>query len=84
MVRVKHRYLVAQILYPEPPKTTTTNSNPTSNSAPKPPSTTNLSFHRPTPPAITSAHLLRLIREAISDLFGDAGAGLCAASLAGI
>ena len=65
MVRLKHRYLLLQILYPDGPSTL-----PGS-----------LSFNGPTNDALTPRNLSNLIRENIADLFGDYGSGLTAASL---
>ncbi|KAI9732325.1 MAG: hypothetical protein M1834_001532 [Cirrosporium novae-zelandiae] len=77
MVRVKHRYLLAQILYPEPPppaklesKTTTTTRVPDV-----------VQFHQPTSDNLTPQALLRLIRSQISVLYGDYGAGAAGGSV---
>jgi ribonuclease P/MRP protein subunit POP5 len=70
MVRIKHRYLLAEILYP-PPSTTTL----------KPDIPDSVLFHAPTAPHITSSTLLHLLRAQISLLFGDYGSGVLAAGL---
>ncbi len=68
MVRIKHRYLLVQILYPFPQ---TTDSN-----APD-----SVLFHAPTPPHISSSTLIHLLRTQVSLLFGDYGSGVLAAGL---
>ncbi|TGZ78338.1 hypothetical protein EX30DRAFT_297805, partial [Ascodesmis nigricans] len=67
MVRIKNRYLLFNILYPS--------SSPSSTSP------TPLTFLSPTPADFTSSHLATLLRDQLSHLFGDHGAGV-AGSLA--
>jgi ribonuclease P/MRP protein subunit POP5 len=74
MVRIKHRYLLAQILYPSPTTTTTT----TTSKSIVPDS---IIFHAPTPSHISASTLLHLLRTQISLLFGDYGSGVLAAGL---
>lgn len=66
MVRIKHRYLLIQILYPS-----LQTKNP---EAPDP-----VHFHAPTAPHITSSTLIHLLRTQVSLLFGDYGSGVLAA-----
>ncbi|ERF71603.1 hypothetical protein EPUS_00592 [Endocarpon pusillum Z07020] len=66
MVRIKHRYLLIQILYP---------SLQTSN----PEAPDSVLFHAPTAPHITSSTLIHLLRTQVSLLFGDYGSGVLAA-----
>ena len=66
MVRVKHRYLVINFLYPLPP-TTSKSSDP----APE-----LLQFHAPTPDAFHVGLLLRVIRDGVTELFGEYGMGI--------
>ncbi|MCJ1435210.1 hypothetical protein MMC27_004582 [Xylographa pallens] len=66
MVRIKHRYLLAHILYPD-----------TSPSALPP----GVQFRPPTPNDLTPQLLLRAIREQVTLLYGDYGAGVTAAGL---
>jgi len=73
MVRVKHRYLLVQILYPSSP------TPPSKNTKPTPLDT--LAIHGPTADTINAGLLSRLIREKIEDLFGDYGAGAVGSSL---
>ncbi|KAH8696313.1 Rpp14/Pop5 family-domain-containing protein [Talaromyces proteolyticus] len=63
MVRIKHRYLLIDILYPEPPKSS-------SASVPR-----HLPFHPPTPDTLTPGLFAKLVRESICDIFGDYGVG---------
>ncbi|KAF7161859.1 hypothetical protein CNMCM6106_008975 [Aspergillus hiratsukae] len=74
MVRVKHRYLLLDILYPEP------SSWPTSStSKPKPLSQADthaqLRIHSPTSDALTPALLAKMVREEVAEIFGDWGVG---------
>jgi len=73
MVRVKHRYLLVQILYPSPTTPLSKNS--------KPAPLDTLVIHGPTADTINAGHLSRIIREKIEDLFGDYGAGAVGSSL---
>ena len=66
MVRFKSRYLLFNILYPNAP----CNSN--SNSA----LPTHLDFNAPTDPSVTGHALVSLIRDAITMQFGDCGSGM--------
>jgi len=81
MVRLKNRYLLVHILYPDPSQA----SNPR---APPPSKPNNLvpevvHFHQPTPDTLTPQLLTRAIREEVSLLFGDYGVGVTASSLSG-
>jgi ribonuclease P/MRP protein subunit POP5 len=71
MVRVKNRYILVNILYPD--------IDP-SQSISKVPDL--VAFNQPTTDALTPQVLLRAIRTEVSDLFGDYGAGAVAGSLA--
>lgn len=65
MVRLKQRYLLLDILYPDP-------------STWPPTSQQNQSAHRihaPTADTLTPALLAKLIRDQVSELFGDWGVG---------
>jgi ribonuclease P/MRP protein subunit POP5 len=68
MVRIKNRYLLVNILYPE-----------LSTLASKTPDL--IAFNAPTTSELTSHLLLKAIRDAILELFGDYGAGAVASSL---
>lgn len=77
MVRIKHRYLLVQILYP---KTSTTPGQ--SHLASANPSQAYLTtLHAPTKDAITAVLLLRHVRAHLTQLFGDAGAALAGSNL---
>ncbi|QGA14387.1 hypothetical protein EYB26_002040 [Talaromyces marneffei] len=71
MVRIKHRYLLIDILHPEPSQIH--KRGPSSSSSSSIPA--HLYFHPPTPDSLTSSVLARLLRETISELFGDYGIG---------
>ena len=70
MVRLKHRYLLIDILHPEPSPSQPYKSSGASSSIPA-----HLYFHPPTPDTLTSSVLARILRETISELFGDYGIG---------
>ncbi|KAL8664911.1 MAG: hypothetical protein Q9202_002620 [Teloschistes flavicans] len=72
MVRIKHRYLLVNILYPEPihPKKSQTSTFPDI-----------LHFHRPTPDDLTPQLLVRAIRDQILYLYGDYGFGITSTGL---
>ncbi|KAF2459107.1 Rpp14/Pop5 family-domain-containing protein [Lineolata rhizophorae] len=76
MVRVKHRYLLVNILYP---KRSTRSKNAAGESHQQQPDV--LRFLQPSPDTLTSLLLLRAIRESIVENFGDYGAGITSASL---
>jgi ribonuclease P/MRP protein subunit POP5 len=75
MVRLKHRYLLVQILSPSPPETPSSSTN-------KPRLPNAVVFHAPTPPHITASTILHLLRTQVSLLFGDYGSGALASGLA--
>ncbi|KAG9203004.1 hypothetical protein B5807_09397 [Epicoccum nigrum] len=69
MVRVKFRYLVVNFLYPSPaPKSRTALPDL-------------IQIHSPTPDAFNAGALVRLLRDAIEDLYGDYGSGMVSSSL---
>jgi ribonuclease P/MRP protein subunit POP5 len=71
MVRVKFRYLVVNFLYPEP------------TSKQRPPLPDLMQIHSPTPDAFNAGALIRLLRDAVEDLYGDYGSGMVSSSLKG-
>ncbi|MCJ1397729.1 hypothetical protein MMC11_000925 [Xylographa trunciseda] len=78
MVRIKHRYLLVHILYPDASPSFL--PTPSKASPPLPPI---LHFRQPTPDDLTPQLLLRAIREQVALLYGDYGAGVTAAGLNG-
>lgn len=72
MVRVKHRYLLVNILYPELEKGQEKSKVPDV-----------VAFNQPTTDALNSQALLRGLKESAVNLFGDYGAGAIAGSLSG-
>lgn len=72
MVRVKFRYLVVNLLYPEP--------------GPKPRSKLPhiLQIHSPTEDAFHAGMLVRLIRDVVEELYGDYGLGMVSTGLKGM
>lgn len=78
MVRLKSRYLLMDILYPDP---STWPATPNSASPHNP----SLAIHSPTSDALTAGFLAKMIRESVAELYGDWGIGkLGGASAAGI
>jgi ribonuclease P/MRP protein subunit POP5 len=76
MVRIKHRYLLINILYP----------GPSSIVAKAPEGTTIpdvVQFHAPTSDKLNAQLLARIIRDGVGELFGDWGLGVIAGSLKG-
>ena len=87
MVRIKHRWLLVQVLYPTSAKPNSNTHKTTHQSiepktsllaAPAP----TLSIHAPTPDSVNTQSLIRLIRAQLLQLFGDYGAGLANNGLA--
>ncbi|KAI9717203.1 MAG: hypothetical protein M1828_007396 [Chrysothrix sp. TS-e1954] len=78
MVRVKHRYLAAEILYPSQHPTIAI--APTAQASKQSAAESTLLFHRPTPNTLTSSHLIRAIRSHLQLLFGETGAALAGGS----
>ncbi|PYH65739.1 uncharacterized protein BO88DRAFT_407481 [Aspergillus vadensis CBS 113365] len=80
MVRLKHRYILLDILYPDPstwPAATsrTKNNNNSNNSQSKSKSQAQLQIHSPTSDALTPGLLAKMVREEVSLMFGDYGVG---------
>ena len=72
MVRIKHRYLLIDILYPELPSSSSLAKITSSTS----PSLENhLQFHAPTSDALTPGLLAKMLREEVAEMFGDWGVG---------
>lgn len=78
MVRLKHRYLLVNILYPEHSKEKAFLKDAAGEEVPYA-----LQFSRPSDDRIDAKLLGRLIRDGVSDLFGDYGSGMIASSLQG-
>jgi ribonuclease P/MRP protein subunit POP5 len=77
MVRLKSRYLLVDILYPDP---STWPATPTSK-----PHNPQLAIHSPTSDTLTPGFLAKMIRESVAELYGDWGIGkLGGASASGI
>ncbi|KAL8705043.1 MAG: hypothetical protein Q9201_001813 [Fulgogasparrea decipioides] len=74
MVRIKHRYLLVNILDPEPPPKFQHSRNPST--APY-----LLQFHRPTTDDLTPQLLARAIRDQILFMYGDYGSGITSTGL---
>jgi len=66
MVRIKHRYLLVEILYP---------SQRSSSSSLTGSLSTHLQIHAPTPDSLTPGLLANLLRDEIALIFGDWGVG---------
>ena len=72
MVRLKNRYLLVVILYPELKNTPLESKVPDV-----------VIFNQPTTDSLTTQALIKGIKVEISNLFGDHGAGATAESLVG-
>lgn len=75
MVRLKNRYLLVDILYPDPK---TWPATPTSK-----PHIPQLAIHSPTSDALTQGFLAKMIRESVAELYGDWGIGKLGGASAG-
>ncbi|KAJ5295792.1 hypothetical protein PENANT_c001G01295 [Penicillium antarcticum] len=75
MVRLKSRYLLIDILYPDPKTWPTTNPSESPNPT--------LSIHAPTSDTLTPGFLAKMVRETVSDLYGDWGVGKLGGASAG-
>lgn len=78
MVRLKHRYLLVNILYPEDSKDMKYSKTSTGEDVPHA-----LQFRRPSDDRVDVKLLARLIRDGVAELFGDYGSGMVAGSLQG-
>ena len=78
MVRIKHRYLLVNILYPD---TTNTPDAARAKGGEDVPYT--VQFHQPSPDRLDGKLLMKMIRDGVSELFGDYGSGMIAGSLQG-
>ena len=79
MVRIKYRYLLVHILYPDQAES---DSKPTTRPSEK--SIPDLvQFHRPSPNDLQPQHLVRAIKDQVLLLYGDYGLGLISVSLNG-
>lgn len=76
MVRIKHRYLLLNILYPSEDKSKTASTKDE-----EVPWT--VQFRRPSSDRLDGRLLMRVIRDGVSELFGDYGAGMITGSLQG-
>ena len=83
MVRVKFRYLVCQILYPSPTPSSSSSNTSTSTKTTTTSPSTPLQIHAPTPDAFNAGVLIRYVRDAVADLYGDYGSGVVSSSLKG-
>ena len=78
MVRIKHRYLLINILYPDPDASNRQNPTNLDKTLPY-----TVQFRRPSSDQLNARLLARLIRDGVLELFGDYGQGMIAASLQG-
>ena len=78
MVRVKHRYLLIHILYPDPLPTKSRNDPPTNTSVPDV-----VQFHGPSPDDLTPQIFIKTLKDQVHYLYGDYGLGLVSSGLVG-
>lgn len=76
MVRLKHRYLLINILYPDSKSANLKLVKDAGDELPF-----NLQFRQPSPDQLTVHILLKMIRQGIEELFGDYGSGKVSGSL---
>jgi len=77
MVRIKHRYLLINILYPGSPSGVV-------KTAPGSTAPDFIQFHAPTPDTLNASILAKMIREGVGEMFGEWGLGVVAGGLKGI
>ncbi|KAL8722138.1 MAG: hypothetical protein Q9225_001331 [Loekoesia sp. 1 TL-2023] len=77
MVRIKHRYLLVNILYPEPPTLQHQSSKAHHTSAVP----SSIRFHWPTPDSLTPQLLVKAIKDQILLMYGDYGSGITSTGL---
>ncbi|KAL1852603.1 RNA-binding protein pop5 [Paecilomyces lecythidis] len=71
MVRIKHRYLLIDILYPSPCPEIPAKSSKGGTSDLQ----AHLRIHAPTPDTLSPGLLAKMVREEVSEMFGDWGVG---------
>ncbi|KAM3424043.1 hypothetical protein BST61_g11406 [Cercospora zeina] len=76
MVRIKHRYLLVNILYPNEEKRNARNANKTEDELPWA-----VQFRSPSSDQFNGGTMHKMIKNGVSELFGDYGAGKIAGSL---
>ncbi|OAP57415.1 hypothetical protein AYL99_08153 [Fonsecaea erecta] len=85
MVRIKHRYLLFNILYPSAPTSSSSTPGPSAPPAPTPQEAATtpsyILFLRPSPGHLTPALLVTHLRNQIQTLFGDHGLSVTQSSL---
>ena len=78
MVRIKHRYLLVNILYPDVRDSANATKVNVDNDVPY-----TVQFHQPSSDRLDARLLAKIIRDGVSELFGDYGSGMIAGSLQG-
>ena len=78
MVRIKHRYLLVNILYPDTKGTAKATILKPNDSVPY-----TVQFRQPSSDKLDARLLMQMIRNGVSELFGDYGSGMVAPSLQG-
>ena len=78
MVRLKHRYLLAHVLYPDAVNDPSSKLVKNASEAPY-----TIQFHRPSSDRLDGRLLMQMIRNGVAELFGDYGSGMIAGSLQG-
>ncbi len=76
MVRLKHRYLLINVLYPDSKSAHLKLVEDTDDEVPF-----SLQFRQPSSDQLTVHILLRIIRQGVEELFGDYGSGKVSGSL---
>ncbi|KAJ9405497.1 hypothetical protein DTO045G8_6714 [Paecilomyces variotii] len=73
MVRIKHRYLLIDILYPTPSSDIPSAANAKASKGGNPDIQAHLRIHAPTPDTLSPGLLAKMVREEVSEMFGDWG-----------
>ncbi|KAJ9322316.1 hypothetical protein DTO027B3_6605 [Paecilomyces variotii] len=73
MVRIKHRYLLIDILYPTPSSDIPSAASPKASKGGNPDIQAHLRIHAPTPDTLSPGLLAKMVREEVSEMFGDWG-----------
>ena len=78
MVRLKHRYLLVHILYPDAAGDSSSKLDKSARHTPY-----SVQFHRPSSDHLNGRLLMQVIRSGVTELFGDYGSSMIAGSLQG-
>lgn len=75
MVRLKHRYILFDILYPPPSEPRTTEQRQKFREFNKSPKECTLTLHSPSPASVNQRSISTLLKRVVEDHFGEFGSG---------